>query len=334
MASKLDENPSRPKDVRIPNIVTRDQCLPDGLFTKPLEYINMFVDNFLALAQGKRAQKRVRRILTKAIDDVFRPMDFYDKLEWRDPISIKKLKKGDCSWSTIEVMLEWILDTVNMVIKLPPHREERMAEILSSIPRTKKKISVKKWYKVLWELWSMSLAVPGSCHLFSQMQEALTSQMGQRINLKKGVHQALNDFRWLLKDISKCLTQIAEVVPLNPLAIGYHDAFGKGTGGVWFWGPTLHPRHNENKEPALNPIDWRCKWPTHIQDALVTEDNPFGTLTNSYLELAGGLLHLEAIANNVDVQERTILSKTDNLATLYWQYKGSATTTAPPAHLL
>ena len=166
------------------------------------------------------------------------------------------------------------------------------------------------------------------------MQEALTLQMGKCISLKKGVHQALNDFRWLLKDISKRPEQIAEVVPLNPSAIGYHNASGEGVGGVWFRGPALHPRHPENKEPALNPIVWRCEWPQHIQDALVTENNPFGTLTNSDLELAGSLLHLEAIANNFEVQERTILSKTDNLATLYWQCKGSATTTAPPAHLL
>ena len=88
----------------------------------------------------------------KAIDDVFRPMDFYDRLELRDPISIKKLKKGDCSWSTIKVMLGWIIDTINMVIKLPPHQEERLAEILTSIPCTQKRISVKKWHKVLGEL--------------------------------------------------------------------------------------------------------------------------------------------------------------------------------------
>ena len=162
--------------------------------TKPLEYVDMFVDDFLALAQGDRAWKRVRRILMKAIDDVFRPMDFYRKLERRDPTSIKKLKKGDCSWSTIKVMLGWILDTVNMVIKLPPHQEERLAKILSSIPRTQKRISVKKWHKVLGELRSMSLALPGLCHLFSQMQEALTSRMGKHISLKKGVHEALNDF--------------------------------------------------------------------------------------------------------------------------------------------
>ena len=105
-------------------------------------------------------------------------------------------------------------------------------------------------------------------------------------------------------------------------------------GGVWFRGPALSPRHTGNDKPSTNPIVWRCEWPQHIKDALITEENPFGTLTNSDLELAGGLLHLEAIANNFKVRERSILSKIDNLATLYWQRKGSSTTTKAPAHLL
>ena len=52
-------------------------------------------------------------------------MDFYDKLSRRDPISVKKLKKGDCSWTTLETMLGWILDTVNMTIKLPQFLEPK-----------------------------------------------------------------------------------------------------------------------------------------------------------------------------------------------------------------
>ena len=132
------------------------------------------------------------------------------------------------------MMLGWIIDTVNMTIVLPPHREARLGEILSEIPKTQKRISVKKWHKVLGELWSMSLALPGSRHLFSQMQEALTSKIGTQINLKKGVHQALDNFQWLLQDVTVRPTRIAEVVPLNPSAVGYHDASGAGAGGIWF----------------------------------------------------------------------------------------------------
>jgi len=74
--------------------------------------------------------------------------------------------------------------------------------------------------------------------------------------------------------------------------------------------------------------------PHDIIDSLITDKNPNGTITNSDLELAGGLLHLDAIAQYFDVREHTLLSKTDNLATLFWQRKGSATTINPPAYLL
>ena len=49
----------------------------------------------------------------------------------------------------LKVMLGWIIDTVNMTIALPPHREARLAEIMLEIPKTQKRISVKKWHKVL-----------------------------------------------------------------------------------------------------------------------------------------------------------------------------------------
>lgn len=62
------------------------------------------------------------------------------------------------------------LDTVNMTVTLPPHRVERLAEILASIPLDQKRTSVRKWHKVLGELRSMSLALPGARHLFSHMQ--------------------------------------------------------------------------------------------------------------------------------------------------------------------
>ena len=75
-----------------------------------------------------------------------------------------------------------------MTIELPPHRLERLADILASIPPTQKRTSVKKWQTVLGELRSMSLALPGSRNIFSQMQNALSTPTKTRIALKKGVH--------------------------------------------------------------------------------------------------------------------------------------------------
>jgi hypothetical protein len=323
-------NPSPPQShnyIQIP--AHRDPCLPSH--HQPVQYIDVFVDDFIGLCQGHHNKSHVRQTLLHAVDAVFRPTDFHDGPYRREPVSLKKLHKGDVSWNTLKLVLGWIINTATMTIHLPPHRVERLGQILADIPPTQKRLSVKKWHKVLGELRSMSLALPGSRNLFSTMQNALSLKTKTRIALHKSVHASLDDFRWLHQDIARRPTRIAELIPLNPCAIGYHDAAGCGAGGVWFANPELVPRsQNSTSQPLL----WRLQWPDDITADLVSDSNPNGSITNSDLELAGGLLHLDAIAQHFDIRERTILSKTDNLATLFWQRKGSATTTAAPAHLL
>ena len=133
--------------------ITRDPSLPAG--TSLAAYIDVFVDNFIALCQGAHNQRRVRGILLKSIDEIFRPNDFHDSHFRREPVSIKKLKQGDVSWNTIKTVLGWIVNTTTMTIKLPPHRVDRLVEILARIPPTQKRISMRKWHKVLGELCYM-----------------------------------------------------------------------------------------------------------------------------------------------------------------------------------
>ena len=322
-------SPKYKKSQHVQPPTTRDPCLPTQ--TTPTQYVDVFVDDFIALCQGQADKSNVRRTLLHAVDDVFRPTDLYDGPHRREPVSIKKLKQGDLSWHTSKTILGWIIDTITMTIHLPPHRVARLGEILASIPKTQRRLSIKKWHKILGELRSMSLALPGARNLFSTMQKALALKSKTRIALHKTVHDALEDFRWLLRNIAERPTRIAEVIPLNPGAIGYHDAAGIGAGGVWFANPELAPRGDT---PLAAPLVWRLQWPADIVKSLVTYRNPQGTVNNSDLELAGGLIHLDILAQNYDIRERTVLSKTDNLAALFWQRKGSATTTKAPAHLL
>ena len=136
-------------------------------------------------------------------------------------------------------------------------------------------------------------------------------------------------FSWMLANISSRPTRIAELIPLLVSALGYHDASGQGAGGVWYPSATLLPR---SQTPA--PVLWRFQWPDDITASLVSESNPTGTITNSDLELAGGLIHLDVLAQTFDIRERTVLSKTDNLPSLFWQRKGNSTKSQVPAHLL
>ena len=127
---------------------------------------------------------------------------------------MKKLEDGDCSWSTCQTMLGWIVDSVNMMITLPPHHLARLKEIVSSITRTQHRVGVGKWHRVLSKLCSMVLTLPGARGLFSQLQEALCHVKGKRVTLSTGVHESLEDLKWLAEDVANHPTRMYELVPL------------------------------------------------------------------------------------------------------------------------
>jgi hypothetical protein len=141
----------------------------------------------------------------------------------------------------MKLVLGWIINTVCMTIVLPPHQVARLLEILTSFPSSQRWTSLKHWHAALGKLRLMALALPGSRNIFSSMQNAISTQSKGRIALAKGVHDALDDFRWMHANITECPTRIAEVIPLLPVAEGQHDALGSGAEGVWFPGAHLTP---------------------------------------------------------------------------------------------
>jgi hypothetical protein len=111
--------------------------------------------------------------LFDTLDRVFRPLESDDHPHRSEPASVKKLLKGDGAWATRKHILGWLLDTVHSTLELPPHRRARLQELLDEIPVTQKRVSVAKWHRVLGELRSMALAIPGAHGLFSHIQAAL-----------------------------------------------------------------------------------------------------------------------------------------------------------------
>jgi len=314
-------------------------------FSRPLRAVDVFVDDFIGVAQGSpRSLVNTRRTVMHAIDTVFRPLQpGVDPPHRTEPISTSKLAKGDGSWSTTKQLLGWTINSADMTLTLPPRRLQRLADLLASIPRHQKRLSLTTWHSLLGELRSMSLALPGSRGLFSHLQAAIRTREGTRLRLTPAFHGALSDFAWIQATLAERPTRLFELVPATPSLVGAHDASGHGAGGVWFspsapsraaamisqTGPT-----SLRSWPQTSPIVWRTSFPPDIVAQLCTHDNPHGTLNNSELELAGAYLHQEVAAQCFDVRERTIRSATDNLATLFWSRRGSITTTSPTATLL
>jgi hypothetical protein len=315
---------------------------------RPLAKCDVFVDDLIALGQGQQpALTNLRRVLFHTLDEVFRPLEPGDKPTRQEPASVKKLRKGDGFWETRKLVLGWILDTLRMTIELPPHRLERLEEILNSIPRTQKRTSVRKWQQVLGELRSMAIAIPGSHGMFSLLQEALRRQADKRLRLSRGVHDCLDDFRWLFANLSERPTRLYELVPQpEPVLLGAGDACGRGMGGVWFpVANDLSVRGRDGAElrgadsaplsvSSRAPLVWRAEFPPEVVRRLITTANPTGTITNSDLELAATIVQRDVAAHCYDIRERTISNGSDNISAVCWQRKGSTTTTSAPAYLL
>ena len=105
--------------------------------------------------------------------------DSRDLSNCKEVFFLKKLSAGNCMWSTCQVLLGWVIDTVDMTFPFPPHQENRFKEILDVIPTNQKRIGVDKWHRVIGYLWSIDIALTGAWGLFIHMQEALCHVEGK-----------------------------------------------------------------------------------------------------------------------------------------------------------
>ena len=303
---------------------------PRTYATAPIAYVDVYVDDKIGLAQGPNsARTRVTRAIMHSIDKVMRPLEDTDSPHRKEPISLTKLEKGDGYMATKKTILGWDFDTVHMTVHLSTRRLQRLHDILEELPATRKRLSIKTWHKVLGELRSMAMALPGCRGLFSALQVRFREDK-KRIRLTKMVHDFLEDFRWIASTLDTRPTRIYELVPTSPHIIGTTDASGVGMGGTFFiptpWSTPLNPDYY--------PFVWRATFPDTIQQRLITLDNPNGSITNSDLELAGTVAHHDVIASKLDAAELTIGTAHDNYAAVIWNRKGSTSTTGPAAYLL
>lgn len=140
----------------------------------PLSYADVYVDDFILVAQTKRHQQRVLRAALHSIDQVFRPLAVDDFPSRKEPISTKKLCQGDACWATKnKTILGWEFDTIAGTLNLPPHRLARLYKLLDAFPPTRRRAPIREWHQLLGELRSMAAALPGSAGLFSILQDAL-----------------------------------------------------------------------------------------------------------------------------------------------------------------
>ena len=286
--------------------------LPRTETTSALKFmLEVYMDDYIGLAiPTSLAQLRhYSNAVMYGIHDVFPP----DADDDNDPISNKKLMKKDGSWATVKDILGLTFDGVNKTIWLEQDKRDALITILTGWLRTGRDknfgIPFSEFQSVVAKVRHAFLTIPAGRGLMSQFNTILRTQPSRVfLHRNEALRIAITECRTFLRESVSLPTKCASLVTAWPDYIGITDASSFGAGGVII---------GENKKAPLTVF--RLQWPPDITAAVVSDDNPNGSLTNNDLEMAGLLLLWLAIEETCpDLNGSHVALYSDNTPTVSW----------------
>ena len=278
----------------------------------PLRYvIEVYVNDFIAaiIPTTPRQIEHVARGVLHGIHDVFPPCSDDE----RDPVSAKKLKKGDGTFGTRKCILGFDFDGVDKTIWLEEEKRNTLLTILHKWIRGAKiahqGIPFAEFESVTSKLRHAFTALPEARGLLSPCNWILKVRPPIVYLHRNGpLLEAVTDIRTILKETISKPTLCRDLVAGWPDYIGIVDASSHGVGGVVL-----------GELSGIPPTVFRLQWPSDVTDALASVQNPRGSLSISDLEMAGILLLwlcLEGITQNIAHKHIAFFS--DNSPTVSW----------------
>jgi hypothetical protein len=285
--------------------------------------LKVFVDDFIGMTNNSSLSHltQLSQAMLHSIHSVFPPPSINGH-HGRDPISEKKLKQGDGTWSTKKEILGWEFDGAAFTIKLPGQKCIDTCKLIKQLLQQKCS-SLNKYQKVAGKLQHVSYGLPGGKGLFSPIQMDMAGNPNF-VNMINDIKTVLTDWVHLLSQMKQTPTSVLQLTSNYPNYIGYSDACKLGAGGAWCSGLK-----------AISPFIWQLQWPKDIQDALQSDTNPHGTITINDLELAGAVLNFLALeCQKVNLKYHHIGIFCNNTSAVSWAYRLHTSASSIAAKLL
>lgn len=260
------------------------RALPvDHLPTQELSYIvEVYMDDYIGLAMpaSQDQLRHAANAIMHGIHDVF-PANEQDS---DDPISLKKLRKGDGSWMLRKDILGFTFDGDAKTLWLESPKRDILLTVLHKWLRASRVanagIAFDEFESVTATLRHALTAIPAGKGLLSPCNRLLRKRPPfVFLHRNKPLQTALADIRTLLRESTLAPTKCYELVADWPDFVGVKDASKHGVGGFIV-----------GEAQACTPTVFRMEWPEDIKADIISSTNPSGRLTNSDLEMAGLLL--------------------------------------------
>jgi hypothetical protein len=272
--------------------------------------LEVFVDDFIAATNDLRRKsiRHLSRTMLHGAHSVY-PPPTVTKHQGEDPISKRKLENGEGKWEHVKEILGWIFNGKDFTIQLPPSKCTKLNTMLRKTKQADR-VSLNHFQKLAGSLQHASFGIPGGKALFSPIQRAMAKNP-DFITITPLLRETLQDWQYMIKYMASNPTSVLQLVSEYPNFVGYSDACKLGAGGVWSSGTE-----------QISPFLWQQAWPIDIQEALVTDDNPNGSITINDLELAGAVLNWLALEHQqLNLKHKHVATFCDNTSAVAWAYK-------------
>jgi hypothetical protein len=278
--------------------------------------VGVYVDDYvLGVVENadRTLIRRVSRATLHAIHSIFPPPEVSGHIGGKDPISRKKLEKGDARFEVEKEILGFMMNGADRTVRLSDAKATAIAEEIATILK-KKHVPLKRFRSVLGRLQHAARILPAAKGMFSPLNKATRGDPPQ-VGLGKSseARAALIDLKHLILTLAALPTHVSELVEYDPEIAGTCDASAAGAGGVWVG-------------YDIQPTVWRVEWPQDVVELYRT-----GTLTNSDLEMAAVLLQY-LVAEQLRSMERCHSAIwSDNSPATSWSTKMADKATTPIA---
>ena len=240
--------------------------------------IEVYVDDFISGTNQTDVEhlQKLSRAVLHGIHSIFPPPSISNHCGG-DPISQKKMEKGEGTWAYEKEILGWTFNGKTFTIFLDQAKSKKIQILLKQTAK-KPFVTLNEMQQLLGKLNNACIGLPSGRGLLSPLNNSIKGSH-DHIIITPSIKQTLLDWITLAQRISTRPTSVLELTPAMPWFIGYVDSSKSGVGGVWV-----------NGTHCINATVWKQEWPKEIQDKFVSASNKKGTIPISDLEMAGVLL--------------------------------------------